>query len=183
MVFKHLQLRVQRNSTVHSSGFFYACPRISRKYIPIYVSRFLDEIKNAGTISAFPESRLVVMAFKYKTHDPLTGASAVQGSSQHLLLADYESHSDFKIILHNISQAYTQSELMIQRPIFNRVPRVHVMPPNILSRIQRFLYGLPESGLHFFVTCHIHHSTHLSISAAVHCPCLLFTPCCQMRGS
>lgn len=43
----------------------------------------------------------------------------------------------------------------------------------MILQVVRPPYGLPESGTHWFVTYHSHHRKSLSMTAAVHDPCLL----------
>ena len=45
-----------------------------------------------------------------------------------------------------------------------------------LLQVLRPLYGLPESGLHWFQTYHKHHTHTLGMKAAFHDPCFLYFP-------
>lgn len=90
---------------------------------------------------------------------------------------------DFKIIVRDITQAFTQADSIIQRSIFIRVPRELNTTPNMLLRNDHLFYGLPKSGLHLFVTYHNCFITRLSMSAAVREPYLFFAPGYFSKGN
>lgn len=106
----------------------------------------------------------------------MTSALTVQRASQHLLLALFGTGIVFRLFTRDISQANTQSTATISRPIYARAPRILTIPPNMLLRIDRLLYGLSKAGVHWFATYHAHHCKELSMITAVHDPCLLYTP-------
>lgn len=144
----------------------------------IYRSRFVDEIKNAGTTAAVAKSCLVVQAFNDRNEEIMTNSPTVQLASKYLLLAMFAIWKMFVIFLRDISQAYTQAETRGQRPIYIRPPAVLNISPSYILRVDRPLYGLPEAGMHWFVTYHKHHKTKLGMVASFHDPCPLFTPGC-----
>lgn len=160
-------------------GVFALVPESEAVGNRVYNSRFVDEVKHVGTPSAYAKSRLVVQAFNDKEHGLLTNAPTVQRSSQRLLLSLFASSSDCSLFMRDISQAYTQSKSSINRPIYVKPPAILNIPPKTLLRIDRPLYGIPEAGMHWFVTYHAHHLKELSMNAAIHDPCLLYTPKCM----
>lgn len=144
----------------------------------VYGCRFVYEVKQAGTPSAYAKSRMVVQAFNDNKHGVMTGAPTVQRGSQHLALALIPIDDNIYVFLRDVDQAYTQAKSAIRRAIFIRPPLILNIPPGYLLRVDRPLYGLPESGMHWFVTYHGHHRRSLHMAAAIHDPCLLYTrPC------
>jgi hypothetical protein len=143
----------------------------------IFNSRFVDTIKNAGTPQAFEKSRLVVQAYKDdEKKGVLTQAPTIQRASQRLLLSLAASIPELEVHLRDISQAYTQSETNLARDFFVRPPKELQMPGELLWKVLRPLYGVPEAGTHWFRTYHNHHLTRLGMSQSSYDPCLLFTP-------
>jgi len=87
--------------------------------VRIFNSRFVDEIKNAGTDKAFEKSRLVVQA--YNDHEKelvLTQSPTIQRVSQRLVLALSAILPDASLYLRDISQAYVQSNTRLNRDFF-----------------------------------------------------------------
>ena len=142
----------------------------------VYGSRFVDEIKNAGQPNAYEKSRLVIQAFGYKDHGLMTYAPTTQRASQRLLLAICAMDTSLQFFTRDISQAYVQAATKVEREIFVRPPAEMNLGQQCLLRVERPLYGLPESGLHWFRTYHKHHTVVLGMTASVHDPCLLCFP-------
>lgn len=65
---------------------------------------------------------------------------------------------------------------MVTRLVYTRPPQILDLPSGLRLILDWPLYGLPESGLHCFITHNDCLKTRLSMSAAIHNPCLLFTP-------
>ena len=77
--------------------------------IRIFNSRFVDEVKNAGTSTAFEKSRLVVQAYNDAEKElVLTQSPTIQRVSQRLILALTATliGSGKNLYLKDISQAY-----------------------------------------------------------------------------
>jgi hypothetical protein len=139
----------------------------------VFGTRFVDSMKNEGTDKAFEKSRLVVQAF----NDPgketiLTQAPTIQRSSQRLVLV-VSLILGISIYLRDISQAYTQSETLLNREIYARAPPEMKLPHSTLIRIRSPLYGIPEAGTHWYKTYHRHHTEKLRMKASTYDPCLL----------
>ena len=142
----------------------------------IFGSRFVDDIKNQGTSDEYLKSRLVVQGFNDKGHGLLTHAPTVQRSSQRLILALATMFPDWKLILRDIVQAYTQSLTKLHRRIYVKpVPEFGLSDEMVLQVVMP-LYGVPESGLHWFNTYQIFHKEKLGMKPSAHDLCLLFTP-------
>lgn len=76
--------------------------------------------------------------------------------------------SEFNCFLRDITQAYTQANKPLIRVIFVEPPASLGMYQDKILRVIKPLYGLPESGLHWFETYHNHNTNELSIRAALH---------------
>ena len=143
----------------------------------IYGGRFHDEIKNAGTAEAFEKSRFVVQGFHDRDHGLLTHVPTVHRASIRLLLAvAAQNGASYTVFGRDVSQAYLQSTTQIIRKIFVRPPPELGLPPGCILLVNRALYGIAESGMHWFETYHGHHVKVLGMKPAAHDPCLLYLP-------
>ena len=122
----------------------------------VFKTRFVDEVKHAGTEKAFEKSRLVVQGYGDSGKDKiLTQAPTIQRASQRILLSLAPSlyAQDMKLYLRDISQAYTQSQTQLTRDIYLKPPTELALQSKFLRLIQP-LYGLAESGTHWYNTYH-----------------------------
>jgi hypothetical protein len=83
------------------------------------------------------------------------------------------------LYLRDISQAYVQSTIALNRDFYINPPRelaqqLNLKPGSIL-RVVKPLYGVPEAGNHWFSTYHSHHIKKLSMEQSMYDPCLLYT--------
>ena len=141
----------------------------------IFKSRFVDNIKFAGTDRAFEKSRLVVQAYNDEDKSTiLTQSPTVQRASQRLLLSLGIS-MDLRICVRDISQAYVQSTSTINREIFVKPPKELSLNNGELLKVVRPLYGLPEAGTHWYQTYSRHHVEKLRMQQSTFDPCLLMT--------
>ena len=142
----------------------------------IFNSRFVDEIKNEGTATAFEKSRLVVQAYNdHGKEEILTQSPTIQQMSQRLILALAACMPQYDLYLRDISQAYVQSTTHLNREFFVRPPVELGLPSNAILKIIKPLYGVPEAGNHWFSTYHSHHREKLSMTQSTYDPCLLYT--------
>lgn len=140
-------------------------------------SRFVDEIRHVGTSQAKYKSRLVAQAYDDNDKGILTYAPTVLKNSQRLILhVAAQDQEELPIFLRYITQTYPQAEEQLARVIYLRPPPQFGFPPHIVFRVERGLYGLPESGFLWFRTYHSHHIAKLGMKAAIHDACFLFTP-------
>lgn len=148
-------------------------------YIPpnsqVFKTRFVDEVKHAGTEKAFEKSRLVVQGYSDSGKDKiLMQAPTIQRASQRILLSLAPSlyAQDMKLYLRDISQAYTQSQTQLTRDVYLKPPAELGLQSKFLRFIQP-LYGLAESGTHWYNTYHKHHIKKLDMEDSTFDPCLL----------
>lgn len=144
--------------------------------IRIFNSRFVDEVKNAGTSDAFEKSRLVVQAYKDGEKDTvLTQSPTIQRVSQRLVLALVAMLPDMKLYLRDITQAYTQSKTCLNREFYIRPPAELQLDRGSVLKVVKPLYGVPEAGNHWYNTYHTHHVTKLDMQQSTYDPCLLYS--------
>ncbi|EED15482.1 conserved hypothetical protein [Talaromyces stipitatus ATCC 10500] len=142
----------------------------------IFNSRFVDEMKNSGTDKAFEKSRLVVQAYNDEGKDfILTESPTIQRCSQRLILCLTACMVTHSLWLRDVVQAYIQSQTYLNRDIFVRPPLelAILLSPGTLLKVVKPLYGIPESGNHWFNTYHSHHTEKLQMETSTYDPCLL----------
>ena len=71
------------------------------------------------------------------------------------------SHTSY---VRDISQAYVQSQTHLERLVYLRPPKEMGIASDELPLARKPLYGIPESGLHWFLTYHGHHLDRLNMS-------------------
>ena len=117
--------------------------------VKIFNSRFVDEIKNIGTIDAYEKSRLVMQAYNDDDKaEVLTQAPTIQRMSQRLILALAASMSHLGLFLRNISQAYVQSIISLARQFFIRPPVELGLKNDSILKIIKPLYEVSEAEAH-----------------------------------
>lgn len=89
-----------------------------------------------------------MQAYIDKGHGLLTHAPTVQRMPLRLLLSIFVLDSSLTFFTRDISQAYVQSDTNVQRKVFVKPPADFDFPTNVLLRVDRPLYGLPEAGVH-----------------------------------
>lgn len=123
--------------------------------IRVFNSRFVDEIKNAGTDKAFEKSCLVVQAYNDFNKDlVLTQSPTIQQVCQRLIvcLAAILQDNITKLYLRDVTQAYVQSTLDLNRDFFIRPPPELITmmgtSPECILKVVKPLYDIPEAGNH-----------------------------------
>lgn len=123
----------------------------------LFGSRFFDQVKNEGLPNAFGKSRLVVQVFSDKSHKLLTYAPTVLRASQRILPSFAAIFSSLHNFTRDVRQAYTQSETKLSITVFIQPPSSLGIPSDHVLWVLRHLYGLAESGVHWFKTYHQRH--------------------------
>lgn len=141
----------------------------------IFGSRFVDTLKGEGTDKAFEKSRLVIQAYNDAGKlEVLTQSPTIQRVSQRLILILAAIFPELLVLLRDISQAYTQSETLLQRLFYALPPKDVAQWRGWVLRVVRPLYGVPEAGNHWYGTYHKHHIEKLHMSESSYDSCLLF---------
>ena len=99
----------------------------AKKDIPtgtfIFGSRFVNQIKNKGTVNIYEKSWLVVQAYNDDgKRSILTQAPIIQQTSQRLILALALMMPGLDIYIQDILQAYTQLTTRLLRNVFIKTP-------------------------------------------------------------
>jgi hypothetical protein len=145
----------------------------------LFGCRLVREVK--GTAAApYEKSRLVVQGHSdLEKISLLTQSPTIMRCSQRLILAITPSlkRLGMLLMLRDISQAYTQSATELLRDVLLRIPKEleHRYPKGTVFRVVKPLYGIAESGLHWFVTYQRHHREHLQCTPSSYDPCLLIS--------
>lgn len=123
------------------------------------------------------------MIFKSRLVDPncsdegaanvATKAPTVQRFSKRLMLALDASSPDKSAFLRDITKAYTQSNSRLEREVYIRPPAKMEMEAGTVRKVIKPLYGISESGLHWYLTYLEHHLTRLGIVRSTVDPCVL----------
>lgn len=77
------------------------------------------------------------------------------------------------IFTRDFTQAYFQSDISVERPIFLRPPAEMNLKDHRVLKFMRPIYGIPDSGLHLYLTYFRNHQDRLGILRARMDPCLL----------
>ena len=141
----------------------------------IFNSRFVDEVRNEGSSDAYEKSRLVIQAYNDAGKvEVLTESPTIQRVSQRFILC-LAVLLELGVYLRDMVQAYTQAKSNLARPIYARPPPDFDMWIDCILQVIKPLYGIPESGNHWFSTFHKHHLEKLMMKQSTFDPCLLST--------
>ena len=73
----------------------------------------------------------------------------------------------------DITQAYIQSRSQLEREVYIRAPTELGLEPCYVLHVVKPLYGIPESGLHWYLTYLAHHLGTLHMFRSKCDPCVL----------
>lgn len=80
------------------------------------------------------------------------------------------------ILTRDISQTYVQSDIVVQQPVFVIPSYKHHLGSSTVVRFERPLYSLPEAGLRWFRSYHVHRRKVLVLHLSTINPCFFYTP-------
>ena len=101
----------------------------------------------------------------------LTQSSTVQRSSQRLLLAIAPALASIaNLYLRDITQAYVESTTKLSRVILAKPPIELKLPNEIIIMVIKPLYGVPESGTHWYRAYSEHHKENLLMKTSTFDP-------------
>ena len=165
-----------------SKGIFEVCdesevPQGTR----IYGTRFVDETKVTDEGKEMLKSRLVSQNYNDKNalQIPIKSPTISRmGQRIGLTLIAIGTKKNVKrrkrAFLRDVKQAYTQAKSKLEREIFLRpVPEMNLPSGKVLKAL-KVLYGMPEAGLHWFLTFESHHTKKLDMYQATADKCLFF---------
>ena len=147
----------------------------------IFGSRMVREIKGKTTSKPYEKSRLVIAGYNdEEKYSLLTQSPTIQRMSQRIILSLtptlIETH-DMTLSLRDITQAYTHSETTLDRLVLAKLPveLKEKYPEGTIMRVIKPLYGIAESGVHWWTTYQNHHRDLLGMTTSSFDPCLLIT--------
>lgn len=139
----------------------------------VFGSRFIDQVKGAGDMMR-KKSRLV--AQNYGDEDAAgiaTKAPTVQRYSQRVLLSLASSLPACKVFSRDVTQAYIQATKPLERPVYIKPPKEMGLSEDMVLLVVKPLYGIPESGLHWYMTYLEYHMDKLDMKRTTADPCVL----------
>ena len=82
---------------------------------------------------------------------------------------------EHKLLLRDITQAYTQSTTNLNRDFYTKPPKDVPEWDGFYLKVVKPLYGIPEAGNHWFGTYQKHHLEKLKMTQSTYDPCLMYT--------
>lgn len=151
---------------------------VNRSSVPeglrIYGTRLIDAIKTVDG-KAFQKSRLVAQNYRdYAATEIATKSPTISRMWQRVLLALSASYPEYELYLRDISQAYVQSKFNLDRLVYLKPPKELGIGKEKVLLLLKPLYGIPESGLHWFVTYVEYHKEKRGMEQTRADPCFLF---------
>lgn len=123
----------------------------------MFGSRFIDSLKSVKE-GQRKKSRLIAQNYKDENSRGIyTRAPTVQRLTQLLLLSLAASMPDMNTFRRDVTEAYVQSETKFALPVYIQPPPKMVLTRGTVWRVVKPLYGIPESGLHWYFTYLQHH--------------------------
>lgn len=144
-----------------------------------FKTRMVHEVKDKTSDKPREKTRLVAQGWGDLGKDwILTQSPTIQRISQRLIVIMaicLMTGTDVTLNLRDITQAYIQSSTNLQRIVLLELPKElkDKYPPGTVMWCIKPLYGIAESGVHWFVTYHTHHRTRLKMEQSTFDPCLL----------
>lgn len=151
---------------------------VKRSNVPkgtrIYGCRFVDSVKTVRG-EQFDKSRLVAQNFMdLAALFIATKSPTISKLGQRILFALAACFPELAVYLRDITQAYIQAKSSLERTIYlEPVPEMGLSEDEVIL-VLKPLYGIPESGLHWFVTYHDHHINTLNMIPSIVDPCVLY---------
>ncbi len=143
--------------------------------VRIFNFTFVNEIKHSDISDVYEKFRLMIQT--YNDHDKtlmLTQSSTIQRMSQRIILALTACiMSDCHLYLKNITQAYVQSKISLNRQFFIRSLFELDLSKNSILRVVKLLYDVFETETHWFNTYQKHHKKKLLMIESIFDFCLL----------
>lgn len=136
-------------------------------------SRFIDEINGAGE-KLRKKSRLVAQNYGGEDATRIaTKAQTIQRLSQRLQLCLAASLPCSKVFSRDVTQAYIQATKALERPVYINEPVEMGFPEDVAMMVVKPLYGIPESGLNWYIVYMEYHIDKFRMEKTTEDPCLL----------
>jgi hypothetical protein len=152
---------------------------VKRSSVPpelrVYKTKWVDTMKTRDDGSVLPKSRLVAQNFRDDgAADIDTRAPTITRMSQRMAVASAAMTPHQTAYIRDVSQAYIQSASQLSRPVYLEAPNEMHIGEDELLLARKPLYGVPESGLHWFLTYQGHHKNELDMKVSKADSCLLY---------
>lgn len=102
-----------------------------------------------------------------------TQAPTMQRASHRVAFAISASTPGCTPFCRHVSQAYLQSATNLTRDVYIRAPSEFGLPEDSVLKVIKPLYGIPEAGLHWYLTYMDHHKHQLGMNKSYIDPCML----------
>jgi hypothetical protein len=128
----------------------------------IFGTRWVDTMKSTPQ-GSIRKSRLVAQNYNDKDSAEIpTRAPTISKAALRVVVATAASmRKTNRAYLRDITQAYTQAESALERAVYLEAPPEMKLSQDHVLLCLKPLYGIPESGLHWFVTYSEHHRNSL----------------------
>jgi hypothetical protein len=142
------------------NGVFKIVKRTDLKGVRVFGSRFVDTIKGGKR-----KSRLVAQNFAdFAAGAVPTRAPTISRAAERVCLSFAASIPGNKTYVRDVSQAYTQADDDLDRLVAIEAPEEMGLGVEFVLLCVRPLYGIPESGLYWFLTYTDHHVQELQMT-------------------
>ena len=142
----------------------------------IYGTKWVDTIKTQPNLPNRMKSRLVAQNYRDRNAaNILTKSPTISRLGQRIALVTAALFPTHQAYVRDISQAYIQSNTTLERNVYLKPPPEMELHDNYVLLAKKPLYGIPESGLHWFLTYQKHHTLELSMKETTYDKCLFYT--------
>lgn len=140
----------------------------------IYGTRWVDVLKTTNGKS-FEKSRLVAQNYRDRDATTIpTRSPTISRFGQRIAVATAAMFPHHTAFIRDISQAYIQSKEHLKRKVYLRPPKELGLKTDQVLLAKKPLYGIPESGLYWFITYKNHHINELNMNSTSGDSCLLY---------
>jgi hypothetical protein len=144
--------------------------------VRIYGTRWIDTVKKNESGTMRLKSRLVAQNFRDSASREIpTKAPTVSRFAERMVFCISAMHANSDAYIRDVTQAYLQASSELERNVYLRPAPEMGLTPDLVLRAVKPLYGIPESGLHWFLTYSKHHVEKLNMQQCTVDPCLLYT--------
>lgn len=141
----------------------------------IYGLRFVDEVKKDIYGSLYEKSRLVAQNYMDNGAKGIpTKAPTITRMAQRATFCIIPMRPKRNVYTRDVTQAYTQSGSELERMVYLEPVAEMGLDEDIFLVAVKPLYGIPEAGLHWYITYSNHNITELEMQRATFDGCLFF---------
>ena len=140
----------------------------------IFGSRWIDTYKTVNG-RRVAKSRLVSHYNDSGAAEISTNSPTICRASHRTILATAAQSKEHTLYTRDITQAYVQSESKLERDIYLEPLLEMMLGKEFVLLVVKPLYGVPESGVHWFNTYQGLHLSRLDMKANRYDPCLLYS--------